>query len=177
MHRIGTDDREALWAGARPPLRVIRLCDQHEAQLSRLLQSLDRSSRINRFGHPASDPCLEAYARAAFSTTAFMAGTFVGETQVGVLEIFGSAREGVAEAAFVIDADWRRLGLGTALLESAREWAGQSGIRMLQMIMGRNNWPMRHLAQKAGARFDLELDEIRAGLILAGPGRHLQSPQ
>ncbi len=171
MQNVGTETFEAssptMWAGSRSPLRIVQLCGEHEAQLSRLLRSLDRCSRINRFGHPANDSCLDAYARQALSTGAFTAGAFVGDTLVGVVEVFKGANEGTGEAAFIVNADWRRLGLGTALLERAREWAGQSGVSVLQMIMARNNWPMRHLANKAGARFDLELDEIRADIILA----------
>ena len=68
--------------------------------------------------------------------------------------------------AFAIDADWRRLGLGSALLEAATRWAQQAGVATLRMVISRNNWPMRQLAHKVGARLDFDLDEIFADIAV-----------
>jgi len=38
-----------------------------------------------------------------------------------VVEVF-AARDGVAEVAFAIHADWRRRGLGSALFGAATRW-------------------------------------------------------
>ena len=35
------------------------------------------------------------------------------------------------------------------------------------MVIARNNWPMRGLAHKAGARLDFDLDEIFADIAVA----------
>jgi uncharacterized membrane protein HdeD (DUF308 family) len=67
---------------------VARLGLEHEAQLSQLLVSLDQASRANRFGHPASDACVQAYAKSALTTATFMAGTFGDGTLVGIQLIF-----------------------------------------------------------------------------------------
>ena len=74
-----------------------------------------------------------------------------------MVEVFGPSRDGVAEAAFAVAADWRRQGVGSDLLVAARRWAEQSGIRTLRMFISRNNWPMRQFAHNAGARLDLDL--------------------
>jgi len=51
-------------AGATRPY-ITRLGSEHQAQLSALLCGLDKPARINRFGHPASDACVQAYAKDA----------------------------------------------------------------------------------------------------------------
>src|SRR6516162_4167631 len=96
---------------------------------------------------------------------AYMAGAFDADRLIGVVEVF-AARDGVAEVAFAIDADWRRLGLGSALLEAATRWAQQAGVATLRMVISRNNWPMRQLAHKVGARLDFDLDEIFADIAV-----------
>jgi GNAT superfamily N-acetyltransferase len=140
---------------------ILRLDSEHEAQLSALLCGLDKSARTCRFGHPASDACVQSYAKEAAAGAAYMAGAFDAGQLIGVIEVF-AARDGVGEVAFAIDADWRRQGLGSALLEAATRWAEQAGVATLRMVISRNNWPMRQLAHKAGARLDLYLDEIFA---------------
>jgi GNAT superfamily N-acetyltransferase len=150
--------------GTRP--HITRLGREHRSQLSALLCSLDKSARINRFGHPASDSCVQAYAKDSAARAAYMAGALYAGRLIGVVEVF-AARDGVAEVAFAIDADWRRRGLGLALLEAATRWAEQAGVATLRMFISRSNVPMRQLAQKAGARLDFDLDEIRADVSVA----------
>ena len=64
------------------------------------------------------------------------------------------------EAALVVDARWRRQGLGRALLDAARDWAANHRITSVRLIFGRHNWPMRKLVAKANARLDIVLDDI-----------------
>jgi hypothetical protein len=54
---------------------ITRIGGEHEAQLSALLCGLDKSARIGRFGHPASDACVQSYAKDAAAGAASMAGT------------------------------------------------------------------------------------------------------
>jgi GNAT superfamily N-acetyltransferase len=148
--------------------RTIRLSTQHEAELSGLLLNLDRPSRLQRFGHPASDASVKAYAKQALSTSLFMAGVAAEGKLVAVVEAF-AARDGIAEVAFAVDGNWRRRGLCSALLDAARHWAEQAGITTLRMVIARGNLPMRHLAHKAGARLDFDLDEIFADIAISSP--------
>jgi GNAT superfamily N-acetyltransferase len=145
---------------------IMRLDSGHEAQLSALLCDLDKSSRINRFGHPASDARMQGYAKQAVAGAAYMAGVFAAGRLIGVVEVF-AIRDGVAEVAFAVDADWRRRGLGSALLAAATRWGEQAGVTTLRMFIARSNWPMRQLAHKAGARLDFDLDEISADVSVA----------
>ena len=152
-------------AGAMRPNNT-RLGSEHEAELSALLCGLDKAARINRFGHLASDACVQAYAKDAAAGAAYMAGALSACRLIGVVEVF-AARDGVAELAFAVDADWRRRGIGSALLEAATRWAKQADVAMLRMVISRNNWPMHQLAHKAGARLDFDLDEISADIAVA----------
>ena len=161
---IGSASRRSSISATRP--YIARLDSDHEAQLSALLCGLEKSFRINRFGHPASDARLQRYAKEAAARATYMAGAFDADRLIGVVEVFAIC-DGVAEVAFVIDGDWRRQGLGSALFEAATRWAEQAGIATLRMFISRNNWPMRQLAHKAGARFDFDLDEIRADVSVA----------
>jgi len=145
---------------------ITRLEGEQEAQLSALLCGLDKSARINRFGHPANDACVKGYAKEAVAGAAYMAGAFDAGLLIGVVEVFATC-DGVAEVAFAIDAHWRRQGLGLALLKAATRWAEQAGVATLRMVISRSNWPMRQLAHKAGARLDFDLDEISADISVA----------
>jgi len=145
---------------------IMRLGSKHEALLSALLCGLDRSSRINRFGHAASNARVRSYAKEAVARAAYMAGAFDAGRLIGVVEAFAIS-DRVVEVAFAVDADWRRRGLGLALLEAATRWAEQAGIATLRMSISRNNWPMRQLAHKVGARLDFDLDEICADVSVA----------
>jgi GNAT superfamily N-acetyltransferase len=151
-------------SAARP--YIMRLDSEHEPQLCALLCGLDKSSRINRFGHPASDIRVQGYAKEAVAGAAYMAGAFDAGLLIGVVEVFATC-DGVAEVAFAIDAHWRRQGLGLALLKAATRWAEQAGVATLRMVISRSNWPMRQLAHKAGARLDFDLDEISADISVA----------
>lgn len=158
-------------ASRRPSVRatrpyIARLDGEQEVHLSGLLCGLDKSSRINRFGHALSDARLQGYAKEAMAGAAYMAGAFDAGRLIGVVEVFAT-RDGVAEVAFAVDADWRRQGLGSALLEAATRWAEQASVATLRMFISRNNWPMRQLAHKARARLDFDLDEILADVSVA----------
>src|SRR5262249_10203480 len=54
--------------------QITRIWVGHECQLVELLRGLDRSPRINRCGHPASDACVETYAKGAIVSVALIAG-------------------------------------------------------------------------------------------------------
>ena len=159
----GSASRRPSVSATRP--YIAQLDGEDEAQLSSLLCGLDKSARINRFGHPASDASVQGYAKEAVAGAAYMAGAFDADRLIGVVEVF-AARDGIAEVAFAIDANWRRRGHGSALLEAATRWAGQAGVATLRMVISRNNWPMRQFAHNAGARVDLGLGEILADIAV-----------
>ena len=108
---------------------------------------------------------MRSYATDTLARSDYIVGALDASRLIGVVEVF-AARDGVAEVAFAIDAEWRRRGVASALLEVATRWAEQAGVATLRMVMSRNNWPMRGFAHKAGARFDLCLDEVFADIAV-----------
>jgi GNAT superfamily N-acetyltransferase len=136
--------------------RLQRLVREHRAELQDFLIRLDRESRCRRFGHAASDDVVAAHAATALED-AHVIGAFVDDTLRGALELYSCAPHG-SEVALVVDQSWRRRGLGWALLCAA----ARSETQGIRLIFTRDNWPMRQLASKANARFDLVLDEICA---------------
>src|SRR5690349_21336934 len=95
----GSASQRSSVSAARP--YIMRLDSEHEPQLSALLCGLDKSSRINRFGHPASDIRVRGYAKGAVAGAAYMAGAFDAGLLIGVAEVFATC-DGVAEVAFAI---------------------------------------------------------------------------
>jgi GNAT superfamily N-acetyltransferase len=73
----------------------------------------------------------------------------------------------VAEAAFVVDPLWCRLGIGTALLRASIAWARVSGIDTLRMVFSRSNWAVQKLAGKGAANFTVSEEEVSADLSVA----------
>jgi GNAT superfamily N-acetyltransferase len=146
-----------------PAVRTQPLDREQTCELQDFLLRLDRESRCRRFGHAASDEIMAAHAMTALEDATCVIGVFVDDVVRGVLEIYSCAPKGAPEVALVVDRDWRRRGLGWALLRAAVASEAQ-GIRL---IFTRDNWPMRRLACKANARFDLVLDEICAEITLA----------
>ena len=143
---------------------IIGLDLSQEAELVRLLLALDAPSRVSRFLFAASDRSLIEHARRALSTAAWVAGAIVEGGLRGIAEIYDIGATGGVEAAFLVDRDWRRQGLGTALLRASQHWAAESKRAAIRMVFSRGNWPMRRLASTANARLDLALDEISAEL-------------
>ena len=149
---------------------IMPLGPQHEADLARLLLSLDEASRMSRFACAASDAALIAHSQRALTTSTWIAGLYADNHLRGVVEVYDLRPPGLVEAAFLVERDWRRRGFGTALLHAALQWAGEAERIVLRMVFSRCNWPMRKLASKAEARLDLSFDEIAADVAIAAPG-------
>src|SRR5882724_9161484 len=148
----GISASEGLRPGNLKP-DILRLRPEHVAELCRLLCDLDPLSRCGRFNHAVSDAYL------------------AGHANRGVVEVYYDGPRSCAEAAFVVAQDWRRRGLGLALLQAAIAAAARADVGKLRMIFSRHNWPMRKLADKASGRLDLVLDEITVDVALAeSPG-------
>jgi GNAT superfamily N-acetyltransferase len=143
---------------------------QDEGELCRILLGLEPSGRCGRFGQAANDAYLSGYAKFALANADWIVGAFIDERLRGVVEVYNSGPHGYAEAAFVVEQEWRRRGLGWALLRAAMQIAAQSEADRLRMIFSRHNWPMRKLADKAGGTLDIVLDELSVDVALAEIG-------
>jgi GNAT superfamily N-acetyltransferase len=145
---------------------IRRLERQDEAELRRILLGLDAAARCKRFGQAAGNAYMAEYAKNALTSATWIAGAFVDQNLRGVVEVYDGGPGRCAEAAFVVEQEWRRRGLGWALLRSALQMAAEAGTQSLRMIFSQHNWPMQKLAAKARGRFDMALDEIVVDVAL-----------
>jgi GNAT superfamily N-acetyltransferase len=150
---------------------IRQLGARHEADFQSLLLRIDKPSCSLRFNGTIGDECLVRHSRCAFSNAAWIAGAFVDEGLRGAVEVYDIGDSRAVEAAFVVEQEWRRRGLGSALLKAAIQWAAKTDRIMLRMVFSRCNWPMRKLASNAQARLDLGFDEITADVAI-GPAPH-----
>jgi GNAT superfamily N-acetyltransferase len=145
---------------------IHRLEQRDEEKICRVLFGLDADARCTRFGYAAENAYLVNYARRALVDAAWIAGAFADDRLRGIVEIYDGLPGGRAEAIFVVEQEWRRRGLGWALLKAAMQIAADAGIPMLRMLISRHNWPMRRLAAKAGGQLDMMFDEIIVDVTL-----------
>jgi GNAT superfamily N-acetyltransferase len=146
--------------------RIRDVTDECTSDFRNLLLGLDEPSRCSRFGFSASDAVLAKHAGTAIQRASKVIGIYAENSLCGVLEVYPCPNQGPAKIALVVGQNWRRQGLGTALIDSARQWASSQRIDKLRLIFSRANWPMRHLAHKINARLDVLLDELCADIIV-----------
>jgi ribosomal protein S18 acetylase RimI-like enzyme len=142
------------------------LGDQDEGALCRLMLSLEPLARCSRFGQAANDATLANHAKCALANADWIVGAFLEDRLQGVVEIYRGGPGDGAEAAFVVERESRRQGLGWALLRAAMKIAADAETKTLRMIFSRHNWGMRKLAVKAGGRLDVLLGEIVVDVAL-----------
>lgn len=152
---------------------IRRLWPSDRAVVQAYFLRLDPETRANRFMGALSDAAALAYARRAMRADGLMFGAFVG----GVLRGLGELRPlekrpsgfgfgGEAEAAFAVERDFRRLGLGQGLFQRIADAARNRGVRDLHVRCLSWNGPMRSLAAKVGADLHLSGGEAEGALHL-----------
>ncbi len=126
------------------------------------LLRLDEQSRRSRFGMEASDEFVAAYAQRCFGIDDVIYGFVID----GVVRAAGELR-GIghnlplglgasAEAAFSVETEWRRQGLGAQLMGRIVRAARNRRARTLYMSCLANNEPMLSLARKFSAELSFE---------------------
>jgi RimJ/RimL family protein N-acetyltransferase len=86
------------------------------------------------------------------------AAVFVAETPAGVVGRISVARDHnpyshhVAELGLMVEAEERRRGIGTALMEEAEKWSRVSGVTKLELHVFPHNEPAIALYRKLGFR-------------------------
>ena len=140
---------------------IRRLDPATDPDFQRMLARLDAHSR-QRPTHPAGNSHQLSFG---------MIGIYVEHTLAGALALYDCAHPGRAHVAFAVDPQWRRRGLGWALLNAATRVAADARANHLRLIFSRQNWAMRQIARKADARLDLLMGEICADIAItpAGP--------
>lgn len=135
-----------------------RLWPSDRAAVQAHVLRLDPETRAGRFMAAVSDRFALAYAEQALVAEGMTVGAFVDGTLRGLGELRpagGQARGALlgprAEAAFVVERDFRREGLGSALFRRIVEAARSRGVADLHVRCLNGNGPMRRLALRQGA--------------------------
>ncbi len=142
--------------------------NERDAFLDHLLR-LDPASRRDRFGLTVSDDFLRNYALKSFGLGGFVFG-YVEEGKVrGAAELRGldDLASDTAEAAFSVEKEWRRKGIGAALFRNLIISARNHGHGRLLMTCLRSNEAMKALARKFSAEVAIDID-CANGLLDAG---------
>jgi GNAT superfamily N-acetyltransferase len=140
------------------------------------LLRLDARSRQERFCGGISDAFLARYAEHCFGKGDLLYGAFVDGELVGAGELRSNSaiwseqapfgRHIHAEAAFSVEQEYRRRGIGEKLFKRIRRAASNHGVETIEIICLPDNIQMRSLAQKFKMQFTFE-DCTLTGCLLA----------
>jgi len=165
--------RPDIWLALRPA----RLSDGDALQT--YVRGLSPQSRYNRFlgaanELPASELARALAANGRDALTLLLISTAAGrETLVGEARVALSCAERAGEFGMSIADDWRRLGVGSAVLEEIERKAAADGIELLFGDVLRTNEEMIGLARRRGFRlgpgFEARLARIEKRLDDAAP--------
>ena len=147
-----------------------RLYPSDAAAFAAHLLRLDAQTRHERFGMSVSDHYVATYAAACFGSDDVVYGFFVagliraaGELRQITREPAAALRE--AEAAFSVEPDWRRHGIGTALMARIVRAAQNRRDATLYMLCLAQNQAMQGLARKFSAELQFGTDEVTGRLV------------
>jgi GNAT superfamily N-acetyltransferase len=142
--------------------------DAFRAHLLRLAPE----SRFERFAMEASDEFLCAYADRCFGIDDVIYGYFVDGVVHGAAELrplAPGAGDTSAEAAFSVESDWCRQGIGTELMERIVRAARARDADTLYMSCLAGNKAMRGLARKFSAALEFDDDPLTGRLVARTP--------
>lgn len=161
------------------PLEVRRLWPSDKEAFRDHLLSLDPQSRHMRFGGGMSDDFLVRYAQNCFGKGDLIYGAFVGSKMVGAAELrsnqaiwseqapFGSHIN--AEAAFSVDQNYRRRGIGEKLFKRILRAATNHGVETIEVVCLPENVGMQNLAKKFDTQFAFEQNSLTGRLKVRPP--------
>ena len=140
---------------------------------------LDARSRHERFGGGMSDDFLVRYAEHCFGQGDLLYGAFIDGHLCGAAELrsgqaiwseqapFG--RHIRAEAAFSVENEFRRRGIGEKLFRRIQQAATNHGVETIEIICLPDNIEMRMLAQKFKTHFTFEENALTGRLRARRP--------
>jgi GNAT superfamily N-acetyltransferase len=149
-----------------------------EAYRDHLLR-LDARSRHERFGGGMSDDFLIHYAERCFGQGDLLYGAFVEGHLCGAAELRSNeaiwseqapfGRNIHAEAAFSVEGEHRRRGIGEKLFRRIQRAASNHGVETIEIICLPDNVAMRMLAQKFKTQFTFEESALTGRLRARRP--------
>jgi GNAT superfamily N-acetyltransferase len=143
------------------------------------LLRLDPRSRHQRFGGGVSDDFVVHYAESCFGQGDLMFGAFIDGVMRGAGEL--RSREAIwserapfqrhvhAEAAFSVEAEHRRRGVGEHLFERIERAASNHGVETIEIVCTPDNVGMMRLAAKFQTRFAFEENQLTGRLTARRP--------
>lgn len=138
------------------------------------LVRLDGATRYDRFGLQVTDDHLRDYADLCFRPGSIVYGWFEDHVLRGAAElrVFAAHDQPLrrdAEAAFSVEREWRRRGIGTELMSHVVLAARNRRIATLSILCLRHNQAMLALARKFEADLDFELNDVNGHLVARPP--------
>ncbi|WP_200338813.1 GNAT family N-acetyltransferase [Rhodovibrio sodomensis] len=126
------------------------------------LLRLSPEDRRGRFGTPLKDAGIEAYVARLDPARIQLIGRIEHGALVALTEIFLEGDLATCEAAFSVDPDRRRQGLGRAMATSALGHAAATGFARMVMFIQHANTPMRELVRRHAFNLPLEDSDYHA---------------
>ena len=143
------------------------------------LLRLDPRSRHERFAGGMSDDFLAQYAENCFGKGDLIYGAFIDGELVGAAELRSNqaiwseqapfGRHIHAEAAFSVDPDYRRRGIGEKLFKRILRAATNHGVETIEIVCLPENVGMQKLAKKFEAHFTFEENWLTGRLTARPP--------
>jgi GNAT superfamily N-acetyltransferase len=161
------------------PVELRRLWPADKEAFRHHLLSLDPRSRHLRFGGGMSDEFLARYAESCFGQGDLIYGAFIDGELVGAAELRSNqaiwseqapfGRHIHAEAAFSVDPDYRRRGIGEKLFKRILRAATNHGVETIEIVCLPENVGMQKLAKKFEAHFTFEENWLTGRLTARPP--------
>ena len=161
------------------PVEIRRLWAPDMEEFRDHLLHLDSQSRHDRFAGGVSDEFVAHYAERCFGKGDLLYGAFVGGRLIGVAELRSSqaiwseqapfGRHVHAEAAFSVEQDYRRRGIGEKLFERIERAASNHGVETIEIVCLPENAGMMRLAQKFKTVFAFEQNSLAGRLTARRP--------
>ena len=158
------------------PAHFIRPISSGDGEaLQRFIRELSQASRYTRFmsalrelpGH-----MLDRFLHPAPGREAVLVADSATEGIVGLAQYVTDESAEGCEVALVISDAWQRRGLGTEMLNTLMDVAGENAIRYFHAEVLADNYPMRALARKTGC--DVRI--AQAAPFLVEIRRNLETP-
>jgi GNAT superfamily N-acetyltransferase len=161
------------------PVEIRRLWQADMAAFRDHLLRLDPVSRHQRFGGGMSDDFIAHYAESCFGRGDLVFGAFVDGELHGAAEL--RSKEAIwseqapfqrhihAEAAFSVEEEFRRHGIGEQLFGRLQRAATNHGVETIEIICLPENVGMMRLAEKFKTHFTFEENQFTGRLTARRP--------
>jgi RimJ/RimL family protein N-acetyltransferase len=161
------------------PVEIRRLWQADMAAFRDHLLRLDPVSRHQRFGGGMSDDFIAHYAESCFGRGDLVFGAFVDGELHGAAEL--RSKEAIwseqapfqrhihAEAAFSVEEEFRRRGIGEQLFGRLQRAATNHGVETIEIICLPENVGMMRLAEKFKTHFTFEENQFTGRLTARRP--------